>query len=178
MTKLWAWWQIHSLKVKNEKNIFTISAFTLKMICSALSSSASSMSNLKITRVTSNISKLLVAEGQTCATSLSPSCVNEGIFDLTANDFNMSEGRYYVAQCKHIYSAKTQAASENILRLVWQTSLSVRNTPSLSENTQLPMRAKWICCNTKIVFFKTKEGKMKQQIRIPFVKIWYFIQTG
>ena len=83
--------------------------------------------------------------------SLSPSCVNEGIFDSTANDFNMSEGRYYVAQCKHIFSAKTQAASENILRLVWQTPLSVRNTPSLSENTQLPMRAKLIF-NTKIVF--------------------------
>ena len=52
----------------------------------------------------------------------------------------MREDVYKAALGKHIFSAKTQAASENTLRLVWQTSLSVRNTLSLSENTKLATR--------------------------------------
>ena len=86
---------------------------------------------------------------------------------------SMSEDTYYVAQCKHIYSAKTQRASENILRLVWQTSLSVRNTPSLSENTKLPMKVK---CDFEQTNCSSKKRRRDETGDI--MNLWYLIQTS
>ena len=85
-------------------------------------------------------------------------------------------------QCKYIYSVKTLEASENISQPpLWQTSVNVENTTSISKNTKPAGKIKciWHSCIYKTTrnYVRGKEGlTIVKQVKLTNVLDFYLLQ--
>ena len=85
-------------------------------------------------------------------------------------------------QCKYIYSVKTLEASENISQPpLWQTSVNVENTTSISKNTKSAGKIKciWHSCIYKTTrnYVRGKEGlTIVKQVKLTNVLDFYLLQ--
>ena len=85
-------------------------------------------------------------------------------------------------QCKYIYSVKTLEASENISQPpLWQTSVNVENTTSISKNTKSAGKIKciWHSCIYKTTrnYVRGKEGlTIVKQVKLNNVLDFYLLQ--